>query len=55
MNLTISQREGTILNIAMTMLYDEIGKKGGGTEMKADLMNLSRRLTELMSTTNNNG
>lgn len=44
MNFIISPREANTINIALTLLYDEIGKKGGGKFMKTDIMNLARRL-----------
>lgn len=41
-NLNLTDRQITIINIALTNLYDEIAKSGEGHEMNADIMELSK-------------
>jgi len=39
--LCLTDRQATILSIALTNLYDEIAKFGGGSKMREDVMGLS--------------
>jgi hypothetical protein len=39
--LCLTDRQVTILGIALTNLYDEIAKSGDGTKMRDDIMILS--------------
>jgi hypothetical protein len=45
-NLSISQRQSTILSIALTNLYDTIAKSGEGGQMKLDVMELSKLIQD---------
>ena len=40
--LCLTERQITILGIALTNLYDEIGKSGEGQQMRYDIMELTR-------------
>ena len=40
--LTLTQRQVTILGIALTNLYDKIYKSGEGQQMKQEIMELSQ-------------
>jgi hypothetical protein len=40
--LNLTERQITILGIALTNLYDEIAKSGEGIKMKDDIMEFSR-------------
>lgn len=44
MNLNITDRQATILGIALTMLYDEIGKSGEGKQMMKEALELLKLL-----------
>lgn len=44
--LNISQRQSTILSIALTNLYDAISKSGEGGQMKLDVMELSKLIQD---------
>lgn len=50
MNLNITDRQKTILTIALTVLYDEIEKTGEGRQIKQDVMELSRMIADLKDT-----
>ena len=39
--LNLTERQVTILGIALTNLYDEIAKSGEGQQMRDDIMELS--------------
>ncbi len=39
--LNLTERQVTILGIALTNLYDEIAKSGEGQQMRDDIMTLS--------------
>lgn len=39
--LCLTDRQATIISIALTNLYDEIAKLGEGTKMREDVMKLS--------------
>jgi hypothetical protein len=41
-NLNLTERQITIISIAITNLYDEIAKSGGGGAMRDDIMELSK-------------
>lgn len=40
--LCLTERQITILGIALTNLYDEIAKSGEGQQMRYDIMELTR-------------
>jgi len=40
--LNLTERQITILGIALTNLYDEIAKSGEGQQMRDDIMEFSR-------------
>ena len=40
--LNLTQRQVTILGLALTVLYDEIAKSGEGEQMRDDIMEFSR-------------
>lgn len=40
--LNLTQRQVTILGLALTVFYDEITKSGEGQQMKDDIMEFSR-------------
>lgn len=40
--LNLTQRQVTILGLALTVFYDEIAKTGRGQQMKDDIMEFSR-------------
>lgn len=44
MNLNITDRQATILGIALTMLYDEIGKSGEGQQMMKEASELHKMI-----------
>ena len=41
-NLNLTERQVTILGIALTNLYDKIYKSGEGQQMRDDIMELSK-------------
>lgn len=41
-NLNLTERQVTILDLALTLLYDEITKSGEGQQMRDDIMEFSR-------------
>ena len=41
-NLNLTERQITILGIALTVLYDKIYKSGKGQQMRDDIMEFSR-------------
>jgi hypothetical protein len=47
--LTLTQRQVTILGIALTNLYDKIYKSGEGQQMKDDIMEFSRYIQKQTS------
>jgi hypothetical protein len=47
MNLNITDRQATILGIALTMLYDEIAKSGEGQQMMKDASELHKMIVDL--------
>ena len=40
--LNLTKRQVTILNLALTTLYDEIAKSGEGIKMRDEIMEFSR-------------
>lgn len=40
--LCLTDRQTSIINIALTNLYDEIAKSGEGQQMRYDIMELTR-------------
>ena len=47
--LTLTQRQVTILGIALTNLYDKIYKSGEGKQMRDDIMEFSRYIQKQTS------
>jgi len=47
--LNLTERQITILGIALTNLYDEIAKSGGGKQMRDDIMELSKLVNDEFS------
>ena len=44
MNINITPRQANILSIALTLLYDEIGKSGEGKQLKEDIRELAKSI-----------
>jgi hypothetical protein len=47
--LTLTQRQVTILGLALTVLYDKIAKSGEGQQMRDDIMEFSRYIQKQTS------
>lgn len=47
MNLTLTDRQLTILSISLTMMYDEIGKSGEGKQMMQEVSELHKTIVNL--------
>jgi hypothetical protein len=45
-NLNLTDRQITIISIALTNLYDEIAKSGEGSAMRDDIMELSKYIQQ---------
>jgi len=45
-NLNLTERQITIISIALTNLYDEIAKSGEGSAMRNDIMELSKYIQQ---------
>jgi hypothetical protein len=44
MNINLTDRQITVISIALTVLFDEVAKSGKGEQMKKDIRELSSLL-----------
>lgn len=49
MNLTLTDRQLTILSISLTTMYDEIGKSGEGKQMMQEVSEFHKMIVNLQS------
>ena len=47
--INITSRQANIISIALTLLYDEIGKSGEGKQMKEDIQELAKSIQSVTS------